>query len=478
MAKIATTVSSISKTHSNHLSSTSQDIGLAQRGSCNKRSSLTLFIPKNIDIDRVLKDNPPTFSYQRDCFVYILHIITSIPSGNWNLIDEEGYTNVNKQILQRRIHEYKSYLKYLVSVGLIEESSFYIPTVKSRGIRICSYYQSELVPIEITKPTLIKSITKSHSKINVKKTEDAKFLRKWFNPKVEVDLEGAQAFLMTLKSQEEAEGNIHAQQAYNSRILPLMQLAKGEYSFAVDNTGFRLHTNLTRTMKDLRKFIKYDGQNLHSIDIVNSQPFLARPLLNEGYYQRNNISDKIVNPRLTSQHNFPIMLVENITKVKNQSDVKNYINVVTQGKFYEQFAEILIENSLFEGDIEDSLIRKKVKEITFASLYSPNTAIGHNPEVKIFADVFPGVYSIIKIIKTGHGEHSAYSILLQRLEAELILDKICKRINKAYPNIPIFTIHDSIITTEEYIPVVTNFMRKIMKINIGASPVLKIEEWV
>lgn len=231
-------------------------------------------------------------------------------------------------------------------------------------------------------------------------------------------------------------------------------------------------------MKELRKFIKYDGKNLHSIDIVNSQPFLARPLLNEGYFQRNNISDKIVNPRLTSQHDFPIMLVENIIKVKNQSDVKNYINVVTQGKFYEQFAEILIENSLFEGDIEDSLIRKKVKEITFASLYSPNTAIGYNPEVKIFSDVFPGVYSMIKIIKTGHGEHSAYSILLQRLEAELILDKVCKRINKAYPNIPIFTIHDSIVTTEEYIPIVTNFMRKIMKINIGASPVLKIEEWV
>lgn len=226
MANNATKVSTISNTHYNLISSTSQDIGLAQRGSCNKGSSLTLFIPKNVNIDRILKDNPPTFSYQRDCFVYILHIITSIPSGNWDLIDKEGYTNVNKQILQKRIHEYKSYLMYLVSVGVIEESSYYIPGVKSRGVRICSCYQSELVPIEITKYTLIKSITKFHSKVNVKKTEDAHFLRKWFNSKLEIDLKGAETFLKNLKCQEEAEGNIHAQQAYNSRILPLMQIAK------------------------------------------------------------------------------------------------------------------------------------------------------------------------------------------------------------------------------------------------------------
>lgn len=477
MATNAITVGSISFSHYNQQSSTSQGIGLVQNGSCERRSSLTLFIPRNIGIDGILQANPPNFVYQRDCFVYILHVITSIPTRNWDLIDNDGYTAVNRKVLQRRIHEYKPYITYLIRNGVIEENRHYIPDVKSMGLRISTRYQSELVPVEITKWTLIKSITGYHANVNVEKTEDVHFLKKWFNPKIQIDLDGATNFLSLLKKQEIEAGNQHAQQAYNSRLLPLLELHYGEYSFGVDNTGFRLHTNLTRTMKELRKFVKYDGENLHSIDIVNSQPFLARPLFNEGYFRRNNISNKIINERLISLPTYPIMVVEKIDEIKKRSDVKNYLEIVKNGQFYEKFGELLVENNLFEGDVQEQSIRAKVKEITFASLYSPNTAIAYNPEVRIFSCVFPNVYQMIKLIKVGHKKHRAYSILLQRLEAELILDKICNRINRAYPHIPLFTVHDSIVTIEEYVPIVENFMRKTMKKEVGASPKFNIETW-
>lgn len=38
-------------------------------------------------------------------------------------------------------------------------------------------------------------------------------------------------------------------------------------------------------------------------------------------------------------------------------------------------------------------------------------------------------------------------ILLQHLEADCVLDYTCKKIAKKYPDMPLFTIHDSIITT-------------------------------
>jgi len=171
------------------------------------------------------------------------------------------------------------------------------------------------------------------------------------------------------------------------------------------------------------------------------------------------------------------MLVEKIERVTDQQDVINYLEMVTKGEFYEKFGEILVQNELFDGDIQNTSVRDTVKEITFATLYSPNTAMAYNSEVRVFSNVFPNVYEMIKLIKLGHGNHRAYSILLQRLEAELILDKICKRINHAYPQIPIFTIHDSIVTIEKYVPIVENFMKKIIRINVGASPILKIETW-
>ncbi len=471
------TVQPASNLHSNQTNNPEQDACSAING-CARRSSLTLFIPKNVEIDRLLGENPPGFHYYRDCFVYILHIISSIPNGNWDLLDENGFSAVNKKILQKRIHDYKPYVDYLVAQGVITESRHYIPDKKSRGMKFCARFQSELIPVPITKRTLIKSITGIHEKVNIEKTLEMHFLKKWFNPKIQVDLEGARSFLSELKASEEAANVPHAQEAYNSRLLPLLELVHGEYSFGVDNTGYRLHTNLTRTMRELRKFIKFDGKILHSVDIVNSQPFLARPLFNKSYFSRCNILSKIINPKLTTLISFPTMLVEIIERVKNLGDVQNYLKIVSNGTFYESFAELLIQNNLFEGDVSDGSVRDDVKKITFATLYSPNQAIGYKPHVRIFSRVFPGVYEMIKKIKFGRKTHNAYSILLQRLEAELILQKVCKRINCAFPQIPIFTIHDSVITTEEYVPIVRNFMKKIMKQNVGSSPILKVETWV
>lgn len=478
MQKFASEVNSVSSVHLNRNSSPGEDTAPVQKSfGCEKRSSLTLFIPTNVDIDRLLEVNPPNFPYHRDCFVYIMHIITAIPSKDWKLMDAQGFSNVCKKILQKRIHKYKAYVRYLVQNGIIQESTYYIPGKKSRGIRFCRRYQSDLKPIIITKCTLIKSIIGYHAKINVQKTQEIHFLKKWFNPKIQVDLEGAQTFLQTLKTNEELNGNLHAQQAYNSRLLPLLELAHGEYSFGVDSTGFRLHTNLTRTMKELRKFITYDGETLHSVDIVNSQPFLARPLFDENYFTKNDIAGKIINTNLTDQQSFPIMIVKMIREIKTQPDVKTYLKLVTEGTFYESFGRLLISNGLYEGEVVNTSVRTIVKKITMSALFNANTAIGWNPHIRVFAHIFPAVYGMIKLIKKGNGKHPAYSIMLQRLEAELILDKVCVRINKAYPHIPIFTIHDSIVTTEKYLTVVQNFVKKIMRQNVGASPQLKVETW-
>jgi hypothetical protein len=56
-----------------------------------------------------------------------------------------------------------------------------------------------------------------------------------------------------------------------------------------------------------------------------------------------------------------------------------------------------------------------------------------------------------------------------------VLDKICKRISIEKPSLPIFTIHDSIITTrgnESYIQLV---MKEELEKGIGKVPILAIE---
>jgi hypothetical protein len=47
-------------------------------------------------------------------------------------------------------------------------------------------------------------------------------------------------------------------------------------------------------------------------------------------------------------------------------------------------------------------------------------------------------------------KNKEFSILLQRTESYIFLKRVLQELNTDYPDIPIFTIHDSVYTTEEF----------------------------
>ncbi|MFA5566959.1 MAG: hypothetical protein WDA77_13725, partial [Acidimicrobiia bacterium] len=58
-----------------------------------------------------------------------------------------------------------------------------------------------------------------------------------------------------------------------------------------------------------------------------------------------------------------------------------------------------------------------------------------------------------------------------------ILHTVCKQIAETNANIPLFTIHDSIITTEEYSAFVQSEMIRIIADNMGLNPRVSVENW-
>lgn len=468
---------SVSISSLNKNNSPNQDTGFVSNG-YERRSSLTLYVPMKIDIDEILLRNPPDFEYDRDKFVYILHLISSIPSRKNGILDNNaGYTPVNKSLLQRRIHNYSQYIDYLAEKGVIEVDKQFIPDKKSGGLKFSKEYISVLVPVEITKWTLIKSILYLNQNKNNLLTEGLTFLKRWFEDgKLTVNFEGAKEELNKLAIEEEELGLPNIQERFNSRLVPLLELMSDYTVFGVDNTGYRLHTSITRLKKELRKNIKYNNKTLVSIDIVNSQPFLTLPLFDLEKIQTNDILSKIKSPVYFPNSEMSDKLLKTIEMVKDEEDVKIFIDCVWSGNFYEKFGEVLQKEEILPDESLQGL-RKKVKEITFESIYSPNTSIAYSSCVKIFKSTFPNVYKIFELIKTGRGNHPAFSIMLQRLESELILEKACKIINRINPEIPLFTIHDSIATTEEHTTFVENIMTKVFTKYIGKSPKFKLERW-
>lgn len=475
---LESTVRSVSNPHYNQSGSPGIETVPVSKDGYEIISSLTLYVPERINIDRILSRHPPNFHYQRDYFVYILHLITAIPSRKRDILEKnQGYTPINRKFLQRRLHDYKRYIEYLKSVGLVEERSYYKPNESSMGLKITAYYESTIIPVTITKWTLIKSIVYFHKNYNVEIPEALTYLREWFNNGIEVDYEGGVEYLNQLYQQEVNNPEVDNEMLrYNSRLLPLLKLKNREYSFYVDNTGHRLHTNITQMMSGLRKFVTYEGKKLCAIDIKNSQLYLAIVLLDDELFSNNDMASKLINPILLSSPNYPNIVVDFIRSIKNEPDVLLFKEWASSGLFYEKFGEKLVETGILENSPIEEL-REAAKEITFSSIYSPNTSIAYNQAIQLFKAIFPNVYEVFKLIKRGHNNHPTLSVCLQRFEAELVLHKACSVISEERPDVFLMTLHDSIITTEDNAEYVKAIIYSVLRTNLGVPPHLKIERW-
>jgi len=481
--------------------------------------SLTVFLPENLDLEELIKENPPVDipAFHIDNIKYILHLINYLPAVKKDNDSSvySGYVPLNKQKLQSSgIYHYRKYLNYLLRLGIIWEDEYYINGEKSKGIRFPDEYTyCKVKKDKITKKTLIKAIIKNSVKKNNDATEEQlPYLTKWWNDgDLEIAYEPALLFLdeRLEKSKDELmkkykldnelqlknllEKNKHKRrnklkiknlyEQYNSAIQVVERLHRKEYLMKVDDTSGRLHTLLTQLPKGLRKFVTFKRQKLVSIDLRNSQPLLAVAILNREIFNNNPILLSTIlrnNPSLLKSPS--TMLVNHIYRNQNKPDVLKYKEIVSKGKYYEEFGKILQERGLIPIDIFD--VRKLAKEITYSSFFASNLHAGFIMGMRLFKKSFPSVYHIFsrikynpKGVKVKEKRHRALSVCLQAFEAELFLNRICKRINELNTDIPIFTIHDSVVTTFEYQEFVQNIVKDEIHKAIRIVPMLNIEKW-
>ena len=99
-------------------------------------------------------------------------------------------------------------------------------------------------------------------------------------------------------------------------------------------------------------------------------------------------------------------------------------------------------------------------------------------------ELFPEVSELFRLIKTEfpgvdmEKQHNRLSCLLQSIESSIILHRCCKRIwEEMNQQVPIFTIHDSIVTIPEYQNYIVHVMIEEFSRCIGVAPTLSIEKW-
>lgn len=431
-------------------------------------------IPSSIDLEGFLKKHPPTFKYKIDHFYYIIDYI-SRGMEREDLDDNGGFVNINAAQLQKANHSYKLYLDHLRKHSFLRTDMKYIVGKKSKGFQINQYksYNSTTQNIEIKDWTIRRNkITeyKASQEQLKQTTKSYPHLTKWFNEKLLIDVQGAEQEVEQLFPEQ--KGAIRGVRKGKSGIwnkrykamYSIHKFARQEFYYGLDDNVERFHSNLTNIKKELRNYITYDGEKLVNVDIKNSQPLFSTLLLDKTFWNKKGKLISILNTPSQSSPSYSInitssnppssnpsisitiiMIVELLESIDNKV-FKQYKSFVNSGKFYEKVSKLLYPNSAFN--------KQKVKEMVYTVFFSSNRFIGQpgaQPK-RDFKLNFPEVYEVFRLIKVK--DHTLLARLLQRIESTIMIQHAAKRIAEEKPNLPIFTIHDSIATTignEDYV---------------------------
>lgn len=419
-------------------------------------------IPSSVDLESLLKKYPPKFKrpYKIDYFYYFIELLCDMMEYN-DLDGNGGYVNLSSKLMQSFVHDYNLYLNYLLVHRIIRTDKKYINGAKSIGYVLNKLnYDAEIQQILVQDSVVRKKRAKKHRALEqeLKATRNQySYLTKWFNDKLQIDTKGAYAKIEELfpKPIGGIKGTKRGKAGENTKKysakLAVQKLVNRDFYYKIDENVGRFHSNLTNIKKELRNYITYDGQPLVNIDIKNSQPLLSTLLLDPSFYAPKK------KPRYINIYNIPSsfnLLINNnkhsytdtiimLVKVLQSVDIKqvsSYTRMAKSGDFYQQLSKVMYPTKAFD--------KEEMKKLTYTVFFSNNRAIqGMNYMPKRqFKRKFPDVYKVFSALKRKN--HRALSHMLQRIESEIMIQKVCQRISDEQPTLPIFTIHDSIITTD------------------------------
>ena len=127
-------------------------------------------------------------------------------------------------------------------------------------------------------------------------------------------------------------------------------------------------------------------------------------------------------------------------------DEQHFVTLCEKGKLYRTLKEEMKEREM--------PLLHWVKKEMFEVLFGSNRLRSRLKD--IFADMFPGVAEVIRVHKRK--DYRFLPRLLQNIEANFIINTVCRRLMLEMPDAPIYTIHDSILTTRPFVEPIRQIM--------------------
>lgn len=215
----------------------------------------------------------------------------------------------------------------------------------------------------------------------------------------------------------------------------------------------RYHTNISCIRKVLRPFLRIDGQPLVEVDVSACQPLCLAVLLHDirrDILTSVPLTDEQIRLARTLSI-FPVCCASG-----EEDDTIRYQKDCESGKFYERMQEIC------KVDSRSQIKKKLFKDVFFGK----RTLAG-------FRSLYPTMAGLIDWVKRHDYKHLAHE--LQRIESSIVINDACEVMRVQHPDVPILTIHDSILTIPEHTDLVAGVLRAAFN-RRGVDPQIERED--
>ncbi len=467
---------------------------------------MQLLIPENLNLYQLLEGIEDLSHLRRSKLVEKLSYICHVLYWQINLKRKEGYEkksewySLNSTLLQAFSKDYRYELNLLIKLGVINQKnrsyssgSYSMKYQFTKKYSLQNYKWIEVENYQVRKA--LRKVRQVEAEKMRKSTKGYSFLTKWFNDGcLTIDTDAANGWLDEYELKFKSDRvKLSMSKVLLNNVMTGLRLSvefidSGKFRYKIDSFGCRFHSNLTNLKEELRDYVKYDNKKLVSIDLKNSQPYLALVLFKKSFWLGGNKSKCWVNRLGLESRDGEIiekylggiiMLVESLESQYSKGFSKNYPELVSSGGFYEYLIDELgyeFPNRFSSNNpevISRDVAKKEVLRIMYVnpkrvncSFYSP--CLGYER-------LFPLEYKLFNLIKNNN--YKLLPKLLQRIEKFLIIDVICKELSKDYPDMPLFTVHDSIVSTEEYVDIIDKKMKQVLFDEIGFHPTLDVKKW-
>ena len=334
---------------------------------------------------------------------------------------------------------------------------------------------------------------------------------------ITIDAAAARTYLKELKkkvlSKVVKENKTQVKKYFKKVHKVIENIEKGEFNYSVSMSNHRVNSVFTSMKRELRYFLRTNGESMIEVDISTSHPFTLATILTEKFFKETNLGYNLHSlfPQLYKSLEYlcesmeyqdyvekfvKYMIVESNVINDNYIEYNTYKgNVLTNikypildkfisymcGRFWRKRGIQKYRSLNFKKDIYESIgknigmTREKVKDQfqLYINFSDKNRRV--NVElIKHLEKQFNEVSKLVQFISNTKHLKNPFSYLIQRCESYLFLRHGCLELSKN--NIPYITIHDSVLCQKENRYGVKYLLTDSISKQTGLTPGIKFKE--